>query len=1007
MNHRNFKLKFSILASLIGILVCSFTLQAQQISVKGVVKDAGTGDAIIGANILEKGTTNGTISNFDGEFTLSVKSNATLIVKYVGYKDVELPVAGKTNIIIQMNEDAVMLGEVVAIGYGSQKKKEVTGSVASVKAEEFNSGIKSNPIGLVQGKVAGVNIIKTTSDPTSTGYNIQIRGFSTLDRGAGTSPLYIVDGIPVNNIDNISPDEIAAMDVLKDGSAAAIYGTRGTNGVIIITTKRGNNFGKEAKTNVEYSSYVSGSVRNGDLGMATAQDFRNLATISKGKVTPTIYSDGSGTDYNTDWVSELSRPVAISHNHNIAISGASKDCNYRASLNYKNAEGIAKNSNREELIGKIAASQKALEGWLELQYDFSYMHYRNDYFTGDFKQAAIVNPTYPIYDATTLSGYYKPQGTGQSNPVEGLKQKESYQDGNYFRGSIKATINIMPIEGLKVNAFAAMEDGDNHTYWYNDNINSDISSSGKAGRGSNTNTSKLFEVTADYVTQWEQHSLTSVAGLSYQNFLYDGMDISNKGFPTSSSKYYQIGNGDASKDYLNASSYRNSNTLAALFGRANYSYDDKYLLSASIRREGSSRFGPNHKWGWFPAVSLGWRMSREEFMQATDWCNDLKLRFGFGVTGNNLASDLRSVAMLSNSGTFWYDGKYVYTYGVSQNVNPDLTWEKKYEYNLGADYSLLGDKVYGSLDVYYRQTRDLLWDYEVPTPPYQFSTLLANAGEMESFGAELAVSVVAYKNNDWSWISTPTIAFNKNYITKLSDPEKGFNYKQTTSGGVGENGIMNTNTQLLIEGSPVGAFYGYKFAGWYTDAGTLTTDYSKSNGVWMFKTPAGGYSSDPNESQRMVIGSAQPLLTYGWNNVIKYKNFDLTAFVRGVIGNKVLNVTRWAYGPSASQSMNVFLKDAQAGIYTNKTYFTDYYLEDGSYLKLDNLTLGYTVPLKQRKLVQSLRVYATGQNLLTISGYSGQDPEVNTTGVWDSGIDYPDFYPTVASFMLGFNITLN
>ncbi len=1007
MKHVNFKLKIRTFATLLLMLAFSTLLQAQQISVSGVVKDASTGEPVIGANIVEKGTTNGTITNFDGEFSLNVQSNGTLLIKYVGYKDVEVAVAGQKNHIINMTEDAVMLGEVVAIGYGSQKKKEVTGSVASIKAEEFNSGIKSNPIGLVQGKVAGVNIIKTSSDPTSTGYNIQIRGFSTLDKGAGTSPLYIVDGIPVNNIDNISPDEIASMDVLKDGSAAAIYGTRGTNGVIIITTKRGSNFSNDVKTNVEYSSYVSGSVRNGDMGMATPQEFRNLATISNGKVTPTIYADNTGNEYNTDWMSELTRPIAIAHNHNIAVSGASKSFNYRASINYKNAEGIAKKSNREELIGKIAATQKALDGWLELQYDFSYMHYRNDFFTGDFKQAAIVNPTYPIYDASTASGYFYPQGTGQSNPVEGLQQKESYQEGNYFRGSIKASVNIKPVEGLKVNTFIAMEDGDNYSFWYNDMINSDISGSGKAGRKADLSNSRLFELTADYVTQWDRSSLTSVAGLSYQNFLYDGIDVSNKGFPTSSSKYYQIGNGDATKAYLNATSYRNSNTLAALFARANYSYDEKYLASVSIRREGSSRFGANHKWGWFPAISLGWRMSNESFMENADWCNDLKLRLGFGVTGNNLASDLRSVAMLSNSGMFWLDGKYVYTYGVSQNVNPDLAWEKKYEYNLGADYSLLNDRLFGSLDIYYRQTRDLLWDYEVPTPPYQFATLLANAGQMDSYGAELAVSYIAVKNKDWSLTTTPTISFNRNIITKLSDPSKGFNYDQTTSGGVGENGIMNTNTQLLIEGSPVGAFYGYKFAGFYTNSGTLTDDYSKSNGTWMFETPAGGFTSDPNESQRMVVGNAQPLITYGWNNLLKYKNFDFTLFMRGVIGNKVLNVTRWAYGPSSSQSMNVYLKDAKSGIYTNKKYFTDYYLENGSYLKVDNFTIGYNVPLKDKKMIQSLRVYATGQNLLTITGYSGQDPEVNTTSVWDSGIDYPDFYPTVASFLIGFNITLN
>lgn len=1007
MKHVNFKLKIRTLATLLLMFAFSTVLQAQQISVTGVIKDASTGDPIIGANIIEKGTTNGTITNFNGEFSLNVQSNGTLLIKYVGYKDVEVVVAGQKTHLINMTEDAVMLGEVVAIGYGSQKKKEVTGSVASIKAEEFNAGIKTNPIGLVQGKIAGVNIIKTTSDPTSTGYNIQIRGFSTLDQGAGTSPLYIVDGIPVNNIDNISSDEIASMDVLKDGSAAAIYGTRGTNGVIIITTKRGSSFSNEAKTNVEYSSYVSGSIRTGDLGMASPAEFRNLGVISNGKVTPTIYSDDAGNEYNTDWISKLTRPMALSHNHNIAISGTSRNFNYRASINYKNTEGIAKNSNREDYIGKIAATQKALDGWLELQYDFSYMHYRNDYFTGDFKQAAIVNPTYPIYDATTLSGYFYPQGTGQSNPVEGINQKESYQEGNYFRGSVKASINVKPIEGLRINTFYAMEDGDNYDFWYNNIINSDLNSSDKAGRKTKLDNNRLFELTADYATQWGNHSLTTVAGFSYQHFLEDGSEISNKGFPTSNSKYYQIGNGDASKDYLSVTSFRKTNTLVAIFARANYSYNDKYLISASLRREGSSRFGINKKWGLFPALSLGWRMSNEDFMENADWCNDLKVRLGFGVTGNNLKEDLRSVTMLSNAGTFWYDGKYVYTYGVTQNPNADLGWEKKYEYNLGADYSLFKDRLYGSLDVYFRQTRDLLWNFNVPVPPYQHETLLANAGQMDSYGVELAVSYVALKNKDLTWTTTPTISFNRNFITKLSDPSKGFNYSVATTGSVGENGVMNTNTQILIEGEQVGSFYGYKFAGWYTDSGTLTNDFSKSNGTWMFKTPAGGYTSDPNEGQRMIVGNAQPLFIYGWNNMVKYKNFDFNIFMRGVIGNQILNVTRWAYGPSSSQSMNVFLKDAKDGIYSNKKYFTDYYLEDGSYLKVDNFTVGYNLPLKNNKYLQSLRLYATAQNLLTITAYSGQDPEVNTTAVGDSGIDYPDFYPTVSSFLLGFNITLN
>ena len=963
--------------------------------VKGVVVDEL--GPVVGATVLEVGTTNGTATDMDGAFVLTVSSaNAIVEVSCIGY-GAKTFTASETPETITLSEDAMFLEEAVAIGYGSQKKKEVTGSVASVKAEDFNAGVKTSPIGLLQGKVAGLNISRTTSDPTSTGFNVQIRGFSTLDKGAGTSPLYIVDGVPVSNIDNISPDEIASMDVLKDGSAAAIYGTRGTNGVIIITTKRGDNFSDSVTTRVEYSGYVSVSARNGKTGMATPEEFVNLETISGGKITPTILTDADGNPNMTDWMSEITRKAALTHNHNLAISGSSSKFSYRASVSYKDAEGIAKNNKRNEIIAKIAASQKALDGWLNLNYDFSYMHYRNDYFCGDFKQAATLNPTYPIYDENTVSGYYKPQGTGLSNPVENMNQKESYKIGNYFRGSLKATLNIKPVEGLKVNAFAAFEEGDNANYWANKQITTDIDGSGKAGRGTNRTFNKLFEATVDYSHSFGRHNISAVAGFSYQNFLYDEMSAENKGFPTEDMKYYQIGNGDAEKTFLKASSSRNSNSLAAIFARANYNYAEKYLVSASIRREGSSRFGANNKWGWFPAVSVGWRITGEDFMMDKKGVDDLKLRLGFGVTGNNLGSDLKSVAMLSNGGTFWYNGKYVYTYGVAQNVNPDLRWEKKYEYNLGLDFSFLDNRLYGSLDAYFRHTKDLLWDYEVPTPPYQYHTLLANAGQMQSYGVELVISGVPVRTKDWTWTTTPTLSYNHNKITKLSDPSKGFNYKQTTSGGVGENGIMNTNTQILIEGQSVGAFYGYKLI-------------TIQDGTWYYQTPAGGVvdGAGAAEGYRQVIGNAQPWFTFGWNNSLRYKNFDLSIFLRGVVGNKILNLTRWAYGPRASAADNIFMKDVRTSngvVYANKEQFSDYYLENGSYMKIDNITLGYTFKFKEKSLVDNLRLYLTGQNLATITSYSGQDPEVNTTNVWSAGIDYCDFYPTVATVLFGVNIS--
>lgn len=947
---------------------------------------------VSGAGVLEKGTSNGVATGLDGDFTITVSGPESIIeISFIGYATLTFA-AKDVPSTVTLSEDNLYLEDAVVIGYGSQKKKEVTGSVASVKAEDFNSGVKSSPMGLLQGKVAGLNIIRTTSDPTETGYNIQIRGFSTLDKGAGSSPLFIVDGVPVSNIDNIAPDEIASMDVLKDGSAAAIYGTRGTNGVIIITTKRGDNFSDIPQTRVEYAGYASVSVRNSDLGMATPEEFVKLSEFSGGKVTPAILRDADGNYQLTDWVGELCRDAAFAHSHNVAISGSSSKFNYRASIAHKDAQGIAKVSNRRETMAKIAASQKALGDRLELQYDLSYMQYRNDKFCGNFKEAALMNPTYPIYDESTASGYYLPIRNG--NPIEQMNNKESYGDGNFFRGSVKATLKLF--EGLKFSAFGALEDGDNYTYWYNRTINSDLEGSGKAGRNTDNSRSKLFEATFDYNKSFGGHSIAAVAGFSYQNFMYDGSSIDNKGFPTANIKYFQIGNGTEDRSDLHASSYRNSNTLAAFFGRVNYSYMEKYMLSASLRREGSSRFGANHKWGYFPAVSAGWRISGEDFMADASAVNDLKLRLGFGVTGNNLNADLMSVAKLDKSGTFWYNGKTTATYAVSQNINPDLRWEKKYEYNLGVDYAFFDNRLFGSLDVYYRQTRDLLWDYEVPTPPYQYPTLLANAGQMDSYGVELSISGIPAKTKDFTWITTPTVSFNRNYITKLSDPKLGFNYKQTTSGSVSEDGLMSTNTQILKEGESVGTFYGYKFL-------------AINDGEWYFETPAGGVikSDGTAEAYRMALGNAQPLFTFGWNNTLRYKNFDMSLFFRGVFGNKILNVTRWAFGPSASAQTNIFMKDVDGEntVLTNKGVFSDYYLEDGSYIKLDNLTLGYTFKVNDCKYVDHLRVYATGQNLLTLTKYSGQDPEVNTTDVWSAGIDYCDFYPTVATFMLGVNIS--
>lgn len=523
-----------LLGVLSAWLLVSTTVQAQ---ISGTVLEASTGEPIIGASVLEVGTTTGSITDFDGKFTLNVAEGTQLQFSYMGFSAQTLP--AKQGMIVRLAEDTYQIQEVVAIGYGSQKKKEVTGSVASVKAEDFNAGVKSSPVGLLQGKVAGLNISRQGSDPTSTGYNIQIRGFSTLGKGTGSSPLYVVDGIPTDNIDNIAPEEIASMDVLKDGSAAAIYGTRGTNGVILITTKRAaQDAGMDAaKLNVEYNGYVAVAAPYMNTGFATPEQYRQLAEISNGKVAPNIQPGG----YNTDWMAAAMKPAAVTTAHNVALSGAAKNFSYRGSVNYKYAEGLALNTDRNEIIAKFAADQQALQGWLKLQYDFSYMHYRNNYDCGDFKQAATLNPTYPIYDEKTTSGYFIPSGSGQSNPIAATNQKESYQEGNFFRGSVKATIDIKAVPGLKINGFAAIEEGDNNNYSYtSQKYDTDLESAGKANRSNSRSWNQLYEATIDYAGSWNGHTLTAVGGFSYQQFMYDGMNMENSGFPTDAYKYYKI-----------------------------------------------------------------------------------------------------------------------------------------------------------------------------------------------------------------------------------------------------------------------------------------------------------------------------------------------------------------------------------------------------------------------------------------------------------------------------------
>lgn len=970
------------------MLVFSMAIQAQ---ITGTVLEEGTGDPVIGASILQVGTTNGVITDFDGNFELNVPEGTQIQISYMGFQTQTLP--AKKGMVVKLAEDSHQLQEVVAIGYGSQKKKEVTGSVTSVKAEDFNPGVKSDPMGLLQGRVAGLTVIRTGGDdPTNTGFAVQIRGTSSLGKGTGGTPLYIVDGVPVSVIDNIAPEEIASMDVLKDGSAAAIYGTRGTNGVVIITTKRGVSDPNLEKGlfNLEYSGYVSAATVATSTGMANAEQYRNIGTQTGGWIRTTDHGN------NTDWYGALLHTAAITHHHNVAIAGASRQFSYRAAIGYKNAEGIVKKNNREEIQAKFAADQSAFEGWLKLQYDFSYMHYRNDKFCGDLTAAATLNPTYPIYNAD--GSYFEPSGTVTANPVADNEQQESYQDGNAFHGSFKAIVDIKAVPGLKVSGFAALDETDWYGYYraHKDYYKKDARN--KAQRQTSRTFNQLYEGTIDYAGQWGGHTLTAVGGASYQKFWSDWSEMWNGNFATDASGFYSIGDAVIDKDYTKVSSGRSENVLIAFFARANYNYKEKYLLSASLRAEASSKFGANHKWGFFPAASAGWRIKGEDFMRDQDWCNDLKVRFGFGITGNNVSDPLQSLEMMSVGGMFNNHGEPAYSYTVARNANPDLRWEKKYEYNLGVDFSFLQNRLSGTMDFYLRNTKDLLWLYTVPTPPYQYGELLANAGEITAMGMEYAITGIPVKTKDWEWASTITLSFNKNRIDKLSDPEQDFNYDVKPTANITGNRLNGdgNKTQILTEGQPIGMFYGFKWTGMFDN--NMQCIYEDING-----------DGQITDEDKTYLGSAQPKMEYGWNNTIRWKDLEISLFFRGIVGNKALNVARWADAAGkGSNGANVFMYDVnhfgRTTFFQNR--FSDYYLEDASYLKLDNITIAYNVPLPENKYCKKLRLNFTVQNVFTVSGYTGMDPaRVNTTSIDRTGIDDINFYPSTRQFQFGVNAT--
>lgn len=962
---------------------------AQKATVSGTVTDSH-GEPIIGASVMIKGTQQGTATDMDGRFTLSVAPGQELAISSIGYKPVVIKPSG-TAMEITLADDAELLEDVVVIGYGTQRKGDVTSAVSSVKAEDFTVGAIGDAAELVKGKVAGLTIAKGSGDPNAESA-IRLRGVISFE--GGSTPLVLIDGVE-GGLGTVAPENIASIDVLKDASAAAIYGTRGANGVILITTKGGM---REQRTSATYSGYVSWA------NMAKKHKFMNAEQIRQGL---TNYVDRG---YETDWLDAISR-TAFTQNHDFQISGGNATTSYMGNVSYRDAQGVILTTFNEELKMNFDVSHWFFNDMVKVHLGLLKNVHKNGALNGGaevYRQAIMRNPTEPIYDVD--GRHYENFGiTYYYNPVGLIEELKGEYKSEYSR--LMGDITIEPIKGWQTKLLLSQDHFNGHNAWFNSSnyvyqrINGNT---GSAGHSYDYSKSNLLEVTSNYRKTFDRkHRFDALVGYSWQENIREGFGASNTNFNNDFFEYNNLGLGQYLKDgKAGMSSYKNSDKLIGFFGRVSYGFDDRYNVLLSIRREGSSKFGANNKWGNFPSASAGWNVMNESFwknLPVARWWEELKVRVGYGVTGVIPNSPYQALTLYNFGGGryFYNDGQWVPGMVVETNPNPDLQWETSREINVGLDWSMWNGRLSGSFDFYNKETRDMLWWYDVPVPPNRVPQTLANVGKMRNTGVELMVRGIPVQTRDFEWTTTVTLSHNANKLLSLSNGLYETANEHETA-WLGEP--ISQATHRLEVGKSVDRYFGLKSVG------------VSERGLWMIEDPSTGEAVEitddmlPDASMKQDLGNSLPKVYMGWNNTFRYKNFDLSLQFTGQFGFKILNEAR-AYYENNSVNYNRLqsVLDAPYGDRTlagnQKQTFVSYYLEDGDFFKLTNLTFGYTVPLKKNPYVQSIRPYFSAENLFCITKYKGLDPELSNYDATASGIEWRDNYPTVRSFTLGLNIT--
>ncbi len=1039
-------LLFGLALVLLGGVLSSNSLYAQsRITVSGTVTD-GTGYPVIAAGVVLQGTTNGTTTDVDGNYTITnVSADAVLSFSAIGYKTQEIQVSGRTVINVVLEEDFLSLEDAVVIGYGTQRKSDVTSAVASVKSDDFLQGNFSDAAQLVKGKVAGLTITKGSGNPTESS-TVRLRGITSIY--GSLTPLVLIDGV-AGSMNDVAPENIESIDVLKDASAAAIYGTRGANGVIIITTKSGK---LNEHFEATYNAY--GSVSN----WYKKADFMGADWIRAGAQYSTFKDEG----FDTDWLGAISR-TGWTQNHSLTLQGGSESTAYFAAVSYRQDEGVMINSNNNDLRMQFDVTQYAFKNIVKFNLNIlkDINSYKLNNASYAYRQAVIHNPTSPIYNLDENGvqdpslGYYEEFSRFQYyNPVEIMNEYQG--DVRSESTKLAGNITIEPVKGWQTNIMLTTNRSNSVSQSYTSldyytNATTKGTSDevkGSASKGQNTFEENLIEITTKYEKNVNNHRISALAGYSWQYDLYDSFSASNSNFPTESYLYNNLGAGEFAKltgeteidgvkyytglkRYAGVGSSKSSSTLIGFFARVSYGYDNRYNVLLSLRHEGSSKFGTNNKWANFPSVSLGWNVHNEDFMSDVTWLDNLKVRAGYGKTGIIPGSNYLSLTMMNydtSYGRFLNEkGEWVPSLVYTQNPNPNIKWETTSEYSFGVDFGFLGGRLGGSLDLYYKQTDDLLYDFTVPVPPNRYSSMTANAGKLSNKGIELAINATPILKKDFEWNTVFTVSHNQSKLISLSnDLYETESYYNT--GGVGDP--ISVSTHRVEEGQPFGQFFMLKSVGvtakgkWVVENPNAVS-YDEAAGTWV---DADGnackkymeYSTSLNSDEyRQYMGSGIPKAYLSWGNNFRYRNFDLSIQMSSQLGFNIFNSQRAfyqnrsiAYNRLVDSAIEQPVVDLTTGQPTGETALlstsqqqcvVSAYLERGDYLKLDNVTLGYTLNFKNEWL-KSVRAYVTGQNLFCLTGYSGLDPELSNSYPFASGLDDRDKYPTIRTFTLGVSV---